>query len=354
MSEGHRRPPRIAVLGTGAISQIVHVPMLAERDDVELVALSDQDVAKARTVAQRVGVAEAVEPGAVLEIPDLDAAVIATPNAFHEEMAVAALEAGLHVFVERPLALTPAGAERVLAAARDAGRVLVVGLPHRFRPDVAALRSFVAGGELGRVHTMRGSWLTRPIPVMKPTWRQDPEIAGGGALLDLGIPALDLTLWLLDHPRVERVACTVADGEVGTENAASLLAAVEGGITLSVEVNRRYFASQDRFHARVMGAEGSGSLPPLEIFKQLGGRPLDVTPRQPRPRGGENPYSNAYRRLIDHFVRALCGQVEAPLPTEQVGLMTLVEAAYRSARSGQEEAVQEHAVPRDAATEEAV
>jgi len=85
-----------------------------------------------------------------------------------------------------------------------------------------------------------------------------------------------------------------------------------------------------------MGTDGSGSLPPLEIYKQLGGRPMEVTPRHPKPQGDENPYTNAYRRQLDHFVRVASGQVEAPLPGEQVSLMRLIEAAYASAASGRE------------------
>jgi len=85
-----------------------------------------------------------------------------------------------------------------------------------------------------------------------------------------------------------------------------------------------------------MGTEGSGSLPPLEVFKKLGGRPMDVTPRPGKPRGGENPYMNAYRRLLDDFARCAAGVSSAPLPREQVQVLTLVEAAYRAAESGQE------------------
>jgi predicted dehydrogenase len=114
------------------------------------------------------------------------------------------------------------------------------------------------------------------------------------------------------------------------------MAVAEDGLALSVEVSNRFFAREDRYYARVMGTEGSGSLPPLQVYRQVGGRPMDVTPKQPRPRGGENPYANAYRRQIDHFVRAVQGRAEAPLPEEQATLMYLIQAAYRAAESGEE------------------
>ncbi len=330
--------PTFAVVGAGAISQVVHIPILAERDDVHLVAVADRDVPKARTIADRFGVAEVVEPDDAIGRRDLDAVVLCTPNYLHEEMTIAALEAGKHVFVERPLAISSGGVERVLAAARASGKALVVGLPHRFRPEVAALRSFVAGGELGHVYAVRGSWLTRRVPLVRPTWRHRRSLAGGGALVDLGVPALDLSLWLVGYPRLRKVWCSVRPGDFEVEDAATLMVEADG-MVVDVEVSTRYYAREDRFHARVMGTEGSGSLPPLEVYRQLGGRPLEVTPRQPRPRGGENPYTNAYRRQLDHFVRAVAGTAEAALPEEQAGLLRLIEAAYRSSEEGREVAL---------------
>lgn len=333
---GGKGLPRFAVIGTGAISQVVHVPILAERSDVDLAVVADLDVAKAKNVAERFDIQEATDADAVLTRPDLDVVVVCTPNHLHEELAVAALEAGKHVFVERPMAPTPEGVERILAAARSSGKVLVASQPQRFRPEVAALRAFVAGGELGSIYAVRGSWLTRRVPVMRPTWRQSREYAGGGALVDLGVPSLDLCMWLVGYPRITRVSCVVTKGAFEVEDAATMMAFSEDGIAFTLEVSSRYFAGEDRFYARVMGAEGSGSLPPLEVYKQLGGRPLEVTPRQPRPRGGENPYTNAYRRQLDQFVRAVSNQAEVPLPEEQADLMRLIRAAYRSAETGGE------------------
>ena len=329
-------PIHVGIVGTGAISQVVHVPILAERDDVQVRALSDRDIHKAETLSRRFDVPLVMDADELLQHDELDAVVICTPNHLHEEMAVAALEAGKHVFVERPLASTAEGAARVIDAARKAGRVLVVGMPHRFRPEVAALRSFVAGGELGELHAVRGSWMTRPMKAPRPTWRHDPSASGGGALVELGIPALDLCLWLVGFPAIRRISCVLGPGDQGVEDSATVMAEAESGMALTMHVNARLFASEDRYSAQVLGTDGSGSLPPLEVFKQFGGRPRDVTPRQPRPQGGENPYTNAYRRLLDEFVRGAAGRSDIPLPEEQINLAGLVEAAYRAAETGRE------------------
>jgi predicted dehydrogenase len=313
----------------------VHVPIFAEREDVELVALADADLHKAESLSRRFKVPTVCDADTLIARDDVDAVVLCTPNHLHEEMAVAALDAGKHVFVERPLATTSQGAARVIAAAERAGRVLVTGMPHRFRPGVVALRNFIAGGELGDVYAVRGSWMTRLMPGSRHTWRYD-RAAGGGALVDLGVPALDLCMWIIDYPRMKRVSCVTSRGGSGAEDAATLLAESEDGIALSLEVSNRLFAGDDRYFARVMGTEGSGSLPPLEVYKQLGGRPIEVTPRQPRPSGGENPYTNAYRRLLDDFVQSVAGRSAVALPHEQIALMELIEAAYRAAELGRE------------------
>lgn len=329
-------PIRVGLLGTGAISQVVHVPILVERKDVELVVLADADPHKAETLSRRFSVPLVMDPDEVLDSETVDAVVLCTPNRLHEEQAVKALEAGKHVLVERPIALTAVGAARVVDAAERAGRILAVGLPHRFRPEVVALRDFIAGGELGAPYAVRGSWLTRTVQAQRAGWRRARAIAGGGALMDLGIAALDLCLWVVGYPKVKRVACVLARHDDEVEDSANLMAETEEGMVVSLEVSTRFFAADDRYYLRVMGEDGSASLPPLEIFKQLGGRPIDVTPRQPKPRGGENPYTNAYRRLLDDFVRCVSGRAEAEIPREQAALMAVIEAAYRAAETGQE------------------
>jgi len=327
---------QLAIVGTGAISQVVHVPIFVERKDVDVVALADADPHKARTLADRFGVPRVLGWEEIVDDPAVDAIVITTPNHLHEEMCVRALEAGKHVMVERPIASTSAGAAHMVDVAERTGKILMLGMPHRYRPEVTALRSFVAGGELGRLYSVRGSWMTRPMTVTRPTWRQRRDTAGGGALIDLGIPALDLALWISGFPKVRRVSCVLSYGDYEVEDAATLLAETEEGIAITVEVSNQLYSSDDRFYARVLGTEGSGTLPPLRVFRQLGGRPLEVTPRQPTPRGGENAYTNAYRRLLDEFVRAVQGRADVSVPHEQVALMGVVEAAYEAAASGRE------------------
>ena len=333
--ERERQPVKVGILGVGAVTQVVHLPMFSERPDVEVIAVSDLDRPKAEALATRFAVPRVLSNEEILSHDEVQAAVICTPNYLHESLAVEALEHGKHVLVERPLALTAKGVRRVLDAADSAGRHLAVGMINRFRPDVGALAAFVAGGELGDIYAVRTNSLTR-MPAVRSTWRQNKEEAGGGALMDLGVPILDLAFWLVDYPRIKRVTAVFRDGDGEVEEAATVFAVSESGIAFSVEVSWNLFAEADRHRARVMGTQGSGALPPLDIHKRLGGQPVNVTPRQPRTRGGENRYQNAYRRLLDQFVRAVLGKTDLPVPVEQVHLMEVIAAAYRSAREGRE------------------
>lgn len=333
-------PVRLGVIGTGAIAQVVHLPILAERSDVELAVLADLDERKAEVLSRRFKVPLVMDVDELVEYEGIDAVVVATPNATHEPISLGVLEAGKHVFVERPIATGSAGAQRVLKAAAGAGLSLTVGLPHRYRAEAAAIRNFVAGGELGTIRTVRGSRLLRSMP-SAPNWRQSREMAGGGALVDLGVTVIDLALWLTGYPAIARVSCVVTRTEGEVEEAASLMFVSEGGAAYTVEVGNNFRGTTDSWFTGVIGSEGSGTYPPLSISKALRGRPTDVTPKLPQPRGGEDAYTNAYRRQIDEFIGTVRGwgsgnRPDYLLPTCQVELMRLVEAAYRSAAEGRE------------------
>lgn len=336
MSQAERPPLKVGLLGVGAVSQLVYLPILSERVDVDLMAVADTDRPRAETLAERFEVPRVLTDEEILSDDDVEAVMICTPTYLHEASAVSALEGGKHVLVEQPVALSSDGVRRVLDAASAAGRHVAVGMNHRFRPDVGALSSFVHGGGLGDIYAVRTSSLTRKTPSARPTWRQRPEESGGGALMDLGVQIVDLSLWLLGYPKITRVSAVLQQGDDEVEEAASLFATSDSGVAFSVEVSWSLFAKQDRHYARVMGTEGSGLLPPLEVHKQLGGRPINVTPRQPRPRGGENRFTNSYRRLLDQFLRTVADETDQPPPTEQIMLMDVIAAAYRSAGEGRE------------------
>jgi predicted dehydrogenase len=327
-------PVRIGVLGTGAIAQVAHLPILTRMRGVEVVAIGDMDRGKAATIGERFGVRRVHHSlEALLADPDVEAVVLCTPNDRHEEQVIAALQAGKFVLCEKPLALSAAGAERILAVDGAESR-LMVGMNQRFRPDVQALRSFVAGGDLGAVFYLRSGWLNRSIGRKRRSWRRQRS-AGGGAFMDLGIQMLDLSLWLMRYPQPERVVAHMhRPSDDAVEDSAIVLLSLAGGQVVNLEVTWALSSERERQYLHVLGTDGSGSLSPLKVYKDLDGGLADVTPAVTQ--GRENPFTASYRQQLAYFAEIVRGRAEATRPAEQVTLLRIVDAVYRSAEAGEE------------------
>lgn len=326
---------RVAVLGAGAIAQIVHLPILVDLPGARVEGICDIDGNKSSAIAGRLGIPRVFDrDDDLFASEDIDAIVICSPSHLHQRQAIAALEAGKHVLVERPLAFDAKGAEAVVKAAEKAGRALVVAYNNRYRPDIRGVKSFVTAGELGDVFSIHGTWFNRKVRLRRPTWRHRKETAGGGAFMDLGVQVLDLCLWLLDYPAVERVSAHMHPGEdMEVEDAASVLVGLESGTIISVQVTWSLLAERDRHHIRLFGTAGSATTHPLQVFKEIEHGILNATP-QVAP-GVENTYTASYREELRHFVAAALGDVPPP-PREQIELMRIVAAVYESAESGRE------------------
>jgi len=215
---------RVGVVGGGAIAQVAHLPVLRKLKGVQVVGICDNDGPKASALAARFETGAAYgDIEELLELAKVDAVVICTPNHLHEAHAVAALAAGAHVLVERPLALSPTGAARVVKAAERYRRTLLVAMNHRFRADVQAVQGFLKGGELGALSTIRCGWHVFRQLQHSMGWRSRRAESGGGAMMDLGLPMLDLALWIAGNPAVERVSAFLdrASGGKQVDEAAS-------------------------------------------------------------------------------------------------------------------------------------
>lgn len=333
---GTSRPPiRIAVIGLGAIAQTAHLPVLAKMRGVQVVALCDNDLGKARALAQRFGVPDTFEDiEDLLEAGTIDAAVLSTPNHLHEPHALSALRAGAHVMVERPFALTSRGVERILAAAKRADRKVLIANNHRFRTEVQTLYAFIHGGELGKVQAVRaGAYRARG---QLAPWRLRRAEAGGGAFLDLGLPLLDLAAWIADFPVPVRVSASFerARGANTVEEALVLLVECANGFTLTIDVNWTYVGTGDRWWFEVLGTRGSARLAPLRIVKELNGVSTDVSPSGASQR--ESAFAQSYRAEFAHLLAVLRDEAAYDPPDDQVAVYRLLEAAYRAAEDAKE------------------
>jgi predicted dehydrogenase len=259
------RTPALGFLGVGWIG----------RNRME--AVRDSGGARVAAVAdsseEMVGAALAAAPGAVaaeglegLLEAGVDGVVIATPSALHAEQAVRALEAGCAVFCQKPLGRTAAEARRVVDAARAADRLLAVDLSYRFTEAAWAVREQVRSGALGRVYAVDLVFHNAYGPD-KP-WFYDPALAGGGCVMDLGVHLVDLALWTLGFPAVERVdARLFAGGERirgepdRCEDYAEATLDLAGGAVVRLACSWRLPAGRDAvIGAAFYGSEGGAAL----------------------------------------------------------------------------------------------
>ena len=326
---------RIGLVGTGAIAQMAHLPALTKVRGAKLVALCDNDRAKARSLADRFEVPDVfTDIEELLDYDELDAVIVATPNHLHEPHVLRAIAAKVHVLCERPLALTSRGVERILTAAQRAEQKVMVANNHRFRTDVQALDRFLRGGELGRLFGFRaGSYqLKRSVE----HWRTRRAEAGGGVFMESGIPLLDLALWLADHPEPSRVSAHMERGKGAGAVEDAMLVQIEcaQGQTIALDLNWSYVGEEDRWWFETVSSRGSTRLSPLRVVKELNGRAVDVSPTGAAAR--ESAFAQSYRAQLAHFLAVVVGDAKYEAPTDQVVLHRLAEAVYKSADEGKE------------------
>lgn len=187
---------RVGLLGCGFFGRSLAAG-LREVPGAQLTAIADASEDTAQVVAAEFGAA-ATTPDRLLTDFDLDAVLIATPNALHREHAVAASEAGLHVFVEKPMALTTGDCRAMIDAAEHAGTKLIVGHVMRTLPAITRVKEMLDGGELGEIQGASGALVRRMNKANGPAnwWKHDPRRSGGDILHEIHI--LDLLCWLLD------------------------------------------------------------------------------------------------------------------------------------------------------------
>ena len=325
---------RLGLVGAGAIAQLAHLPVLSRIKGAQLVAICDNDGPKAGALAQRLGVPDIfTDMDELLDSEEVDAVVIATPNHLHEPHVLRALKQKVHVLCERPLSLTIGGVNRILQAAQAADVKVVVGNNHRFRSDVQQLSRFLEGGELGRTIGIRAGQYQFRTGVQG--WRHRKAEAGGGAFLEYGYPLLDLALWLADFPEPVRVSAHM-DSTTGGSVEDMMVVNLEcaKGISFVMDVSWAYVGQEERWWFEVIASRGSARLSPLRVVKELNGRLTNVSPTGAAAR--ESVFLQSYRAEIAHFIAVLSGDAVYEPPKDQLQVMRIMEAVYKSAEEGRE------------------
>jgi predicted dehydrogenase len=304
-----RRRPRLGFLGVGWIGRH-RLEAVAASGAAEVAAIADPSPEAAeRAAACATDAARGRTLDDLLALP-LDGVVVATPSALHAEQAVRALERGLAVFCQKPLGRTAAEARRVVDAARASDRLLAVDLSYRFVRGVPELRRIVRAGEIGRVYAVNLVFHNAYGP--DKGWFYDVAQAGGGCVMDLAIHLVDLALWTLDFPAVERVASRVSAGGAplagrsAVEDHATALLELRGGAAVQLACSWRLAAGQDCVvEAAFYGTEGGVALRNVDgsfydfVVERYRGTARETLAGPPDPWGGRAAVAFAERLAAD-------------------------------------------------------
>lgn len=297
----------------------------------------------------------------LLANPDIKAVSIAVPNFLHVPIGLDAIAAGKHVLIEKPLARKVAEGEKLVRAAEEAGLVLGIVFNRRSRSDMQVLKQAIDRGDLGEIYHARAYWnRSAGIPGLG-SWFTSKEGAGGGPLIDLGVHVLDMALWLMDEPVVERASAaayaklgpqgighwTGNRFSIGTEQRfdvedfATAFLRTDRGSTLFLETSWAEFSDRtDEFGVSLLGSKGGADLHvkdyatvgTLKLFTYTDGIVSDCVPRLP-----EKPASAGHGEVIHHFLDAIIDGVPM-VPDGRKGLerTALIDAIYKSAERGRE------------------
>jgi len=333
----------VGIVGTGIGG--THFNGYSKVPGVNVVGIVDIDPARAKAVAAKWEVPHAfTNHEDLLELKNLDAVSVCTPNSLHVPISIDALRAGKHVICEKPMSSTVEDAQRLADEAEKAtkkGQIFMMGLNNRYRGEAQLLKQYIDAGDLGELYLGKCGWLRRSgIPGLGG-WFTTKKMSGGGPLIDLGVHALDLCWWLMGAPDPVSVSASVftkigrkewerrgSPGTYDIEDAAVAHIRFANDAAIMVEVSWILNAPTTGFTCEVMGTEGGGRIEPnFQIVKDLHGSPTDLIPSAPR--------INGHEQEIVHFISCI-RESRAPISGARDGLAVqkMLDAIYRSGESG--------------------
>ena len=337
----------VAIIGTGHIAGS-HMRSLSQHKPANVLAVFDVLGDRAQAFAQQWGIPSvATDIGQVLERKDVDAVIVSTPPFAHMEPTVAALEAGKHVLCEKPFALDPAEAEKMVQTAERTGKYLAVASA-RLRSGAAARKAheLQASGALGDVYHVRSTQLRlrgRPgIDILKDIhWFLDSKRAGGGALIDIGVYELDVMLWWLGNPRVKSVLCSTKLG-IGVPAPAPLKQDVEDHAVVMFTCNNgssgvleiTWSSNISGVNARlVFGTKAGLRFNPLTYIRS--GEVNERAAVEEKILNTEDGDTRGFGDVSQQYVDAILAGRQPYTPArDALEVMRVIDAAYRSARDG--------------------
>jgi predicted dehydrogenase len=325
----------------------VHINGFKEHPLAELTALADIDQDLLKRCGKEFGVAELyTDAYEMFEKARLDVVSIAVPNKLHKPLAIAALQSGINVLCEKPMAMNVAEAEEMLAAAQNSGKRLGINFSMRFKPQSFAMKKFIEAGELGDIYFARSVWHRRRGMPGFGGWFGRKELSGGGPLIDLGVHRLDLALWLMNYPEPEwvmgktcsHIASAVAQKQnmnYDVEDFACCMIKFANGSMLELEASwAANIKENEQISTRLFGTRGGiyqynlneGYQYHTECYIEKNECQYDMHLHPPVPASKSSYYS-----FIDAIVK---DEPFCVTPEQGVIVMRLLDAIYESAACG--------------------
>lgn len=337
---------RMGIIGVGGIAKARHIPVFLKlKDKVTLTAVQDLNQSRAQEVAAEFGVKHVYTDYKDM-FSSVDAVTICTPNKFHAEIAIAALDAGVHVLCEKPMAITAEECEAMIAASERSGKVLSIAYHYRFKKESQAAKQAIVSGEIGSAIVTRAQALRRR---KVPGWGvfTNKELQGGGSLIDYGCHLLDLSLWLMGDAKPVDVVGKSYNHLSKQPNQVNEWGAfdhqtfdvddhVTSYITFDNDASLLFECSwsanikSDAEHLSISGVDGGINVFPLEFYHAKNGMLVDTIAQTII--GEENPGVPQ----AENFIAACLGEAELVVkPEEALQVTKIIEAIYRSSETGE-------------------
>lgn len=339
----------IGVIGGGTISEM-HLRSYHADPYANVYAVCDLNESRGKMKAEKYEASKVyTDYHELLADPDIDAVSICTWNNSHAPISIAALQAGKHVLVEKPLCMTTEEAYAIEDAVKASGKLLQVGFVRRYGGTTRLLKEFIDHGDLGEIYYAKASCLRR---LGNPGgWFSDKSRSGGGPLIDIGVHVIDLCWYLMGKPKVSSISGNTyyklgnranvknlsyykaADYDAShntVEDMANALIRFENGASLMVDVSFTLHAKQDEFTVKLYGDKGGAELEPeLSIITERHDTILNATPQIDSL---TFDFVQGFQDEISHFVQACQGKKETLSPVQDgVEMMKILTGIYESA-----------------------
>ena len=332
------KPVGIALIGMGWWGKKMLNVLSAAPEDIHVVRAVEPNLETARAICAEKGVPLSSDYADALADPAVEAVVLATPHALHGEQIERAVAADKHVFCEKPLALTKAGAERAVRLCREAGLVLGMGHERRWEPPIAELLAKADAGEFGRIHQIEANFShDKFLALDRDNWRLKADQAPAGGMTATGIHLLDLSVRLMGPAESVWCVCERLSSDLPQGDTVAAYVKFRGGGTSYVSAS---LANPFMSRFTVFGSKGWIDIRDKAhveapdgwiVTSAMGGGPITTS---------EVPPAEPVKDNLVAFAKAVRGVEPYPITADHlVNNIALLEAVFASARSGKIETV---------------